>query len=255
MGAQASKPIFETAAFQGPLDLLLQLIQQEKVDIYDIPIAKIADQFVLSIRQMESMDMEITSEFLVLAAQLLYIKSRYLLPKPELKEELSEEADPRLELVARLEAYRAFKQAAAMLAEREASSGQRYFRDVDVSEILLGFPQPDALNGVSFADLWIAFRRVAERAEKGVETRHIEPDEISVEMMITDILRRLLLKQEGIYFRRLLRVGSKLEMITVFLAILELLKNGQVRAEQISPPHDIYIIPTERAWEFTEEEE
>ncbi|MDR3289406.1 MAG: segregation/condensation protein A [Peptococcaceae bacterium] len=247
-------PMVDIAAFQGPLDLLLQLIQQEKVDIYDIPITKIADQFVLSIRQMESLDMEITSEFLVLAAQLLYIKSRYLLPKPLKENPLEEEVDPRLELVARLQAYRAFKQAAAALAEREGQSGQRYFREVDIGEILMGFPQPDPLNGVSFADLWQAFCRVAERAEKGEETRYIEPEEIAVDVMITDILRRLFLKKEGVYFRRLLRRDSKLELVAAFLALLELLKAGKIRAEQISPAHDIYLIPTEKAWEFVEEE-
>lgn len=80
-----SAPYVELPAFQGPLDLLLHLIQQEKIDIYDIPVAQIADQFIEAVRQMEDLDMEVTSEFLVLAAQLLYIKSRYLLPKTKKK--------------------------------------------------------------------------------------------------------------------------------------------------------------------------
>jgi segregation and condensation protein A len=245
----------ETAAFQGPLELLLQLIQQEKIDIYDIPIAKIADQFVMTVRQMESLDMEVTSEFLVLAAQLLYIKSRTLLPKPPKNEESTAgEEDPRLELVARLQAYRSFKQAAAALAEREGQFGQRYFREFDLNDILLTFPEPDPLQGVSFADLWQAFRSIVERAEKGEEIQQIEPEEITVDLMIQDILRRLCLKQEGVYFRRLLRDGSKLEVVAVFLALLELLKSGKIRAEQASPQQDIYLIPTEKAWEFAEEE-
>jgi len=117
MEYENTSPQVELPAYQGPLDLLLTLIQQEKVDIYDIPIARIADQFVEVVRHMESMDMEVTTEFLVLAAQLLYIKSRELLPKlPKDEQKQVEEEDLRQELVERLLAYRAFKQVAKVLA-------------------------------------------------------------------------------------------------------------------------------------------
>ena len=246
--------VVEIPAFQGPLDLLLQLIQQEKVDIYDIPVARIADQFLAVVQQMESLDMEVTSEFLLLAAQLLYLKSRMLLPKPPKPDEDSEEEDPRQELVARLAAYRAFKDAAAELSAREAATGQRYFREVDVEAIIAGFPPQDPLSGVTFADIWEAFRRVLERVEQGEEVEHVQPDEIPLEVMTRSILRRLLVHTEGLRFRQLLRQSTRLETVVAFLAILELLKEGKIRAEQSSPLSDIYVLPTARAWEFAEEE-
>lgn len=248
-------PQVELPAYQGPLDLLLTLIQQEKVDIYDIPIARIADQFVDVLRQMESMDMEVTSEFLVLAAQLLYIKSRELLPKPPKNEESpAEEEDLRQELVERLVAYRAFKQAAKVLEDLDTSSGRSYFREVIVEELLSDTKPDDPLKGIIFDDLWQAFCQVIERAEKGEEIRYIEPDEIGIEIMLADVLRRVLLHPKGIRFNQLIRIGSRMELIVSFLSLLELLKSGKVRAEQVAYLSDIMIYPTPKAWEFTVEE-
>ena len=116
-------PYVELPIFQGPMDLLLHLIQQEKVDIYDIPIAQITDQFIEVVRQMEILDIEVTSEFVILAAQLLQIKSRTLLPKPPRDSEDIEGEDPRQELVERILTYRAFKEAASALSELQVASG------------------------------------------------------------------------------------------------------------------------------------
>ncbi|KJR47604.1 Segregation and condensation protein A [Desulfosporosinus sp. I2] len=248
-------PQVKLPAFQGPLDLLLTLIQQEKVDIYDIPIARIADQFVEAVRQLGSMDMEVTTEFLVLAAQLLYIKSRELLPKPP-KMEQSEvgEEDLRQELVERLLAYRTFKQAAQLFERIETSSGRSYYREVDVEDLLSEVPPEDPLKGIVFDDLWQAFCRVIERAEKGEEIRHVKPDEISIERVLADVLRRVILHPKGMHFYQLIREGSRMEMVVSFLALLELLKSGKVRAEQPSLLGSIMLFPTAKAYEFTEEE-
>ncbi|GAB6154941.1 segregation/condensation protein A [Desulfosporosinus burensis] len=242
-------------AYQGPLDLLLTLIQQEKVDIYDIPIARIADQFVEAIRQLGSMDMEVTTEFLVLAAQLLYIKSRELLPKPpKIAQTEVEEEDLRQELVERLLAYRTFKQAAQLFERLDTSSGRSYFREVNVEDLLSEVPPEDPLKGIVFDNLWQAFCRVIERAEKGEEIRHVKPDEIAIERVLADVLRRVLLHPKGIRFYQLMRIGSRMEMVVSFLALLELLKSGKIRAEQPSQLSDIMMFPTAKAWEFTEEE-
>lgn len=246
-------PVVELPAYQGPLDLLLQLIQAEKVDIYDIPIARIADQFTEALRRLESLDMEITSEFLVLAAQLLYIKSRDLLPKTVKDEGLSEE-DPRQELVERLLAYRAYKEASEVLGALETGSGQRFFRVVDLEELLAHVQKEDPLQDVSFADLWQAFRDVIERAEQGREVRQLEPDEIGIEEMVKDVWRRVLLHPEGLGLRQVLRTEARMELIVAFLALLELLKNGRVRAEQATFRSEIVLFPAARAWEFVEGE-
>ncbi|MCO1599977.1 segregation and condensation protein A [Desulfosporosinus nitroreducens] len=255
MERENTGPQVELPAYQGPLDLLLTLIQQEKVDIYDIPIARVADQFVEVVRQMESMDMEVTTEFLVLAAQLLYIKSRELLPKPPKSEQSPvEEEDLRQELVERLLAYRAFKQAAKVLENLETSSGRSYYREINVEGLLTDVKPEDPLKGIDFDDLWQAFCRVIERAEKGEEIRYVEPDEIAIDIMLADVLRRVLLHPKGLRFNQLMRIGTRMEMIVSFLALLELLKSGKVRAEQVTLLSEIMLYPTEKAWEFTEEE-
>lgn len=255
MERENTGPQVELPAYHGPLDLLLTLIQQEKVDIYDIPIARVADQFVEALRQMESMDMEVTTEFLVLAAQLLYIKSRELLPKPPKSEQSPvEEEDLRQELVERLIAYRAFKQAAKVLEGLETSSGRSYDREVNVEGLLSDVKFEDPLQGIVFDDLWQAFCRVIERAEKGEEIQYVEPDEIAVDLMLADVLRRVLLHPKGMRFNQLMRIGSRMEMIVSFLALLELLKSGKVRAEQATLLSDIMLFPTKKAWEFTVEE-
>lgn len=245
----------EVPAFQGPLDLLLHLIQQEKVDIYDIPVAWIADQFVQAMLAMEALDMEITSEFLVLAAQLLYLKSLSLLPKPPKQADNGEEEDPRRELVERLVAYRAFKEAALELGNRESSSGQRFFHQVDIESILATLPAPDPLDGVDFSDLLKAFLSVIERAKAGEEVTRVQPDEIPVQVMADDVLRRVLLYPEGLRFRHLLRAGSRMELVVTFLALLELLKDGKIRAEQAAPRAEIFLIATDLARQFGEQEQ
>ncbi|HBV89116.1 MAG TPA: rifampin ADP-ribosyl transferase [Desulfosporosinus sp.] len=256
MEHESTSPQVELPAYQGPLDLLLTLIQQEKVDIYDIPIARIADQFVDVVRQMESMDMEVTTEFLVLAAQLLYIKSRELLPKPPKSEQdPAEEEDLRQELVERLVAYRAFKQVAKVLEGLETSSGRSYYREVNVEGLLANVKPEDPLKGIEFDDLWQAFCKVIERAERGDEIRYVEPDEIAIDLMLADVLRRVVLHPKGMRFSQLMRSGSRMEMIVSFLALLELLKSGKVRAEQTTLLSDIMLFPTKKAWEFTVEEE
>ncbi len=255
MEGEHTVPQVKLPAYQGPLDLLLTLIQQEKVDIYDIPIARIADQFVEAVRQMGPMDMEFTTEFLVLAAQLLYIKSRELLPKPPKHEQdqVGEE-DLRQELVERLLAYRTFKQAAQVLEALETSSGRSYCREVDVQGLLADVVPEDPLKGVCFDDLWQAFCRVIERAEKGEEIQYVAPDEISIDVMLADVLRRVLLHPKGLHFHQLIRSGSRMETVVSFLALLELLQSGKVRVEQLAMLSDIVIFPTKKAWEFTEEE-
>ncbi|MDD2211378.1 MAG: segregation/condensation protein A [Desulfitobacteriaceae bacterium] len=244
---------FDVPAFQGPLDLLLQLIQQEKVDIYDIPVARITDQFIAAVRQMGSLDMEVTSEFLVMAAQLLYLKSRFLLPCGNAEQNYEEtDEDPRQELVERLLAYKTYKSAARVLSAIESSSGQTYFREVDVKALLSEVSPPDPLHGISIDDLWQAFFKVVHRVEKGAEIKYIQPEDISLEVIINDVLRRVILQPRGMRFQKLMHHNSRLEAIMVFLALLELLKSGKVKAEQVDRQADIFIFPTPKAWEFAE---
>jgi len=249
------KPYVEIPNFQGPLDLLLHLIQEHKVDIYDIPIALIADQFIATVRRLEALDMEVTSEFLVLAAHLLYLKSRQLLPKPQkTEEELLLEEEMKQDLVERLVTYRAFKNIASFLSSRDETLGSRYFREIDLEEILSRIPPPNPLQGIVMEDLFKAFQAVLERVEKGEDIQYVQVEEIPVEMMTSDIMRRMILHPRGLKFSQLLRYGSRVEIVVAFIALLELLKEGKVRAEQSKEANEIFLVPTEKAWDFRNEE-
>ena len=255
MEAVNKGPYIELPAFQGPLDLLLHLIQQNKVDIYDIPILLIADQFIATVKQMEAFDLDIATEFLVLAATLLYLKSRSLLPRPQkTQEEIEQEEELKQDLVERLIAYRAFKEIASFLNTKEVSSGNRYFREIDPNEIIAKMKQPSPLEGIVLDDLLQAFQTVLMRVEEGEDIQYIQTEEIPVELMLDDIMRRLMLHPAGMKFSQLLRYRSRVEIVVAFVALLELLKEGQVRAEQSSPAHDIFLVPTTKAWDYINEE-
>lgn len=255
MQTNNTAPYVEIPSFQGPLDLLLHLIQEHKVDIYDIPIALIADQFIATVRKMEALDMEVTTEFLVLAAQLLYLKSRQLLPKPQkTEEELLMEEELKQDLVERLVTYRTFKSLASYLSSKEATLGNRYFREIDMDEILSRIPHPDPLNGVEMTDLIRAFASVLNRIEKGEDIQYMQVEEIPVEMMTNDIMRRMIIHPQGMRFSQLLRYRSRVEIVVAFIAILELLKDGKIRAEQNEEKNEIFLVPTEKAWDIRNEE-
>ncbi len=254
METNRQAPYVELPVFQGPMDLLLHLIQQNKVDIYDIPIALIADQFIETVKKMEIFDMEITSEFLVLAAQLLYLKSRQLLPRPQKSEEDVElEEELKQELIDRLVTYRAFKEIAAYLSCKAESAGSKYFREFDLDELISIMKPHRPLSGVVMEDLLQAFNSVLTRIEKGEDIHYVQSDDISIDLMITDIMRRMLINPKGMKFSQLLRHNSRVEIVVAFLAILDLLKDGKIRAEQSSQGNGIFIVPTEKAWDFKNE--
>ncbi|MDR1604128.1 MAG: segregation/condensation protein A [Gracilibacteraceae bacterium] len=244
----------EVEAFRGPLALLLSLIHQHKVDIYAIPIALIADRFIESLERMERLDLEITSEFLVLAAQLLYLKSRELLPRPQkTEEELAEEESLKQDLVERVIVYRAFREAALFLGERVQTEAAPFFRTIDQEEVWAALPRPNPLEGVPLAALERVFAAVLARAEVGAgEIDTLEVEEIQVDLMIRAIMRRVLLNPEGLLFSRLIAFRSRLELIIAFIAVLELLRGGRLRAVQSGETADIFVVPTAKAREYAD---
>jgi len=246
----------ELPVFQGSLDLLLHLIQKNKINIYDIPIAEIADQFIETIKKFETFDLEITSEFLVLAAQLLFLKSRQLLPESQkTTDDLLLEQELKQDLIDRLITYKTFKNISAYLASKEKSTGNKYFRDADLDEVITQLTPPDPLVGIEITDLLKAFEGVLKRIEKGEDIPlHVQIEQIPVDLMMNDIIRKLILKPKGIKFREILKYGSKIEIIIAFIALLELLKDGKVKSEQRGKYNDIFIVPTEKAWDFEDGE-
>lgn len=224
--------------FEGPLDLLLYLIKREEVNIYDIPIARITEQYLVYIGDLSGVDIDRAAEYLVMAATLLNIKSRLLLPKPpapppEEEEWLSAE-DPRAELVRQLVLYSRYKEAAAELKKMEQRQKTVYSRQ---GEVLGALPRP--LAGVSLAELVAAFQEVIKEAW---HYREIPRQEIPLRDRIRAILGQLRSSPAGVSFRELFAdAASRLEIVVTFLALLELMRLRRVVAEQSATFGEIII--------------
>jgi segregation and condensation protein A len=222
-------------AFEGPLALLMHLIDKNQIDIYDIPIAVVTEQYLAYIRAMEEFNIDVASEFLVMAATLLQIKSRMLLPKPPAAEQAEEEVDPRQELVQRLLEYRRFKQAAAALGEMLRAREQFVARPPGYAATRIVLPE-----GLKLDDLIEAFAAVWESAVD--EFAFIAREEISVQDKMQDIL--LLLRKQGgrlEFAQTIIRSGSRTEMVTAFLALLELIRLKRIHIEQERSFGPIYL--------------
>ena len=225
--------------FEGPMDLLMHLIEKNKIDIYDIPIVTITDQYLEYVRRMEHDDMNVTSEFLVMAATLLDIKSRMLLPREENEE--GEEEDPRDELVRRLLEYKMYKFMSEELKEKERHAGMSYFKPQDLPEEVRSYVPPlnyeELIGDRTVQSLGNVFKEVLKRKKSRVDPIRsgfgkIQREEISVadkELYI----RAYLAGHPHADFREMLELqDSKEEIIVTFLVILELMKNQKIRITQ-----------------------
>jgi segregation and condensation protein A len=213
--------------FEGPLDLLLHLIRDSKVDIRDIPIASITEQYLGYLEVMRTLNLEIAGEFLVVAATLLHIKSRMLLPVEE-TEDGEQGEDPRRELVRQLEEYQKYKEAGLALRALEEQRSRVFSRESLGPE---GEPRTDYPLEVSLFDLLAALRRVVEQMPK-TDRVEIEPDHLSVAQRISEILE-LMASGEELAFEELFRGSRELtDVIVTFLAVLELVRLRLVRVWQ-----------------------
>lgn len=234
--------------FEGPLDLLLHLIEKDKLDIYDIPIAEITDQYMDYIASMDLADLDLASEFLVMAATLLDIKSRMLLPVDEEEEEAQ---DPREELTKRLLEYKMFKEISVTLQEREQSAGFVFYRQEDIPEEVSRYRPPvdldQLLAGVSLIRLNEIFQMVIKKQEEKVDPvrskfGRIEKEPVRVEDKITGILSLCREKKQFSFVSLFPEEGAeRFEVVVTFLAVLELMKVGAVRLLQEELFGDIVI--------------
>lgn len=259
--------------FEGPMDLLMHLIEKNKIDIYDIPIVTITDQYLEYVRRMEHDDMNVTSEFLVMAATLLDIKSRMLLPREENEE--GEEEDPRDELVRRLLEYKMYKYMSEELREKNRYAGLSYFRPQNLPEEVRSYVPPlnyeELIGDRTVQSLENVFKDVLKRKKSRVDPIRsgfgkIQREEISVadkELYI----RAYLAGHPHADFREMLELqDSKEEIIVTFLVVLELMKNQKIRITQeeafgkimidlIDPGEEKEEVPTEPETDFVPEEE
>lgn len=229
--------------FEGPLDLLLYLIRQEEIDIYDIPIARITQQYLEYLEFMKSLDIEIAGEFLVMAATLLKIKSRMLLPRHE---EIGEEVeDPRRDLVQQLLEYRKFKEIAERLGEKEHHQRLMFPRPRggfdNAAEIIP--PEPPAPE-VGIFELLTAFKQVLERIDK-LKLYEIVGEDISIEERIDFVLRTVSQRRRMTFWELFENEQRKLVMVVTFFALLELVRLGRVSVQQEKLFGEIVILANE----------
>lgn len=226
--------------FDGPLDLLLYLIRKHRIDIYDIPIALITDEYLRYIEHMQDLDIDVAGDFLVMAATLMHIKSQMLLPRPE-EDEDEEGEDPRAELVRMLLEYQSIKEAARQLGERALLN-----RDVFTHK-----PHPDDLPdpedpGIADVDLVVflkAFRKVLER--KPMDAHKVRNETFHVRDRILDLAERLQ-RTERLTFDEIFETDqqrSRPWLIVTFLAILELVRMKMLKITQAETGSDIHITP------------
>lgn len=238
--------------FEGPLDLLLHLIDKSKVNIYDIPIAEVTDQYMEYVRSMDKQDLNIVSEFLVMAATLLDIKSRMLLPK-EVNEE-GEEEDPRQELVEKLLEYKMYKYMSYELKDRQVDAARTLFREKNLPKEVADYRPPVDLKALlgdaDLAKLQSLFKMVMKRQEDKIDPvrssfGNIEKDEVDMDAKTTYVEGFIRLHKTFSFRQLLEKQKSKMEIIVTFLVILEMMKMGKISIVQENTFDDIMITTKE----------
>lgn len=239
--------------YNGPLDLLLFLIKRDEIDIYDIPIARITEQYVQYVGLLQQIDPEVVSEFLVLAATLIEIKSRTLLPTPPPEEVAEDFVDPRLELVRQLLEYKKYKDAARDLDRAASLRAMKAARSPVMPE---GDKNAFALESLDIWDLFEAFNRLLQQTGKLAATHHVGVDDTPIALHAEDILDSIQRAGGGQEFAEIFAGRTRAEMIGLFLALLELIRQGRIRAIQEKPfaPIRICLIDATPLDAFDEEE-
>ena len=230
---------YKLNVFEGPLDLLLHLIEKNKVDIYDIPIVTITEQYLAYVSEMQEQDMDVMSEFLVMAGTLLQIKSKMLLPREETEEE--EEEDPRAELVRRLLEYKMYKYAALELKDMELDASHNLYKKPtipkEVEEYREEVDPAELVDGLTLSKLNDIFQSIMRKQVDKIDPIRskfgtIEKEEINIEERMVQI-REEVRGLKGINFRTLLETQpTRMNIIITFMSILELMKVGAIIIRQ-----------------------
>lgn len=230
---------YKLNVFEGPLDLLLHLIEKNKVDIYDIPIVTITEQYLAYVSEMQERDMDVMSEFLVMAGTLLQIKSKMLLPREQTEEE--EEEDPRAELVRRLLEYKMYKYAALELKDMELDASHNLYKKPtipkEVEEYREEVDPAELVDGLTLSKLNDIFRSIMRKQVDKIDPIRskfgtIEKEEINIEDRMVQI-REEVRGLKGINFRTLLEAQpTRMNIIITFMSILELMKVGAITIRQ-----------------------
>lgn len=232
--------------YEGPMDLLIDLIKKNEIDIYDIPIHIITEQFVEYIREANKVNLELTSDFILMASTLIEIKSKMLLPKLKVEDdEIEEDIDPRDDLVQKIIEYEKYKEVSKQLKESASYESKAYYK---LQEDFVSIEDLDLLKNCDIDSLSKAFTNLILKKNKKEYVEKIRTDSFPVERATFLVIEKLKIEKEFL-FSDLLDVGSDInEIVSYFLSILELVKIGSIFANQYNEYQDIKI---ERRKEFS----
>jgi segregation and condensation protein A len=234
--AEVSDYRVQLEIFEGPLDLLLYLIKQQEIDIYDIPISMITDQYLRYVQMMRDLSITVAGDFLVMAATLIYIKSKMLLPVDEHVEDGEEMEDPRRELVDRLLEHERFKKAADMLHDRQVVEESVWPR----GEAEFEEEEQEAVSASVF-DLVKSFHQIVERFKDKIVVQ-LEHDKVTVEGKMSELRRLLSVSREVLFSSFLATPISRLHLVVTIVALLELARLSEIRLLQDEAFADIRIV-------------
>lgn len=227
--AQSSEYLVRLEVFSGPLDLLLHLIEQQQLDIAAVSLARVTDQYLAYLEMVHERRADDLAEFVAIAARLLLIKSRALLPRPATAEEQEEDVGD--DLVRQLREYRRFKQAASLLRERDEAALHMYLRTVPTAKVLNLEPRLD-LGETSLVDMIEALRALLQEEAEAEDAFAVEPYEVTIGQRI-DHIQGLLRQRGRVQFQELLdEHSSRLELIVTLLAVLELIRSRAIAVTQ-----------------------
>ena len=227
--------------FEGPLDLLLFFIKRDELDIYDIPISHITNEFLEYIRLMEELDLDVASEFILMASMLMSIKAKMMLPRDEEEDDDLDEDDPRYTLVQKLLEYKRYKEMAEKMTVIDEETRKKYYRGYFGNDEVETQASGEALRDVSLFDLMTAFQKVLTDIKRQRTYHHIEKVSHTVEEQTEFVLRQL--QDHGRRsFRQLCEAfQNRIQIVVTFLAVLEMLKEQQINLYMGDDPVDFYI--------------
>ena len=228
--------------FEGPLDLLLFFIKKDELDIYDIPISYITEQFLKFIHMMEELDVDVASEFVLTASMLMSIKAKMMLPREELEDEAElDESDPRYELVQRLLRYKQYKEMAEKMADINEETRKKYTRGFYEIDKVEKKASGEALKDVTVFDVIAAFRKVLSDVERKNIVYKIDKVETTIEKQSEYILLTLQQKGKQSFSELCYKLSSKVTIVITFLAVLEMIKQQQINLYLKDIPTNFYV--------------
>lgn len=228
--------------FEGPLDLLLFFIKRDELDIYNIPISYITEQFLEYIRLMEELDLDVASEFILMASMLMSIKAKMMLPKEDSDDDEMDENDPRYALVQRLLEYKRYKEMAEKMGGIEEESQKRYYRRHYEVDRVQKQASGEALQDVTMFDLMAAFKKVLSDIKKQNLVHHVEKIQVTVEQQTEYVLERLHEGGRTSFIQICTELKNRVKIVVTFLAVLEMLKEQQINLYiEDDDPTDFYL--------------